>query len=357
MAAVLEADTDLTEALAEQVRSAAEVRRPLRIVGGGTKAFYGRPVDGAPLELAGHRGIVMHDPSELVLIARAGTPLAHIEARLAEHGQMLGFEPPLFGSASTLGGAVAAGLAGQRRPFVGAVRDFVLGVKILDGRGQALRFGGQVFKNVAGFDAFRLMAGALGGLGVILEVSLRVTPRPPREAAIVLDLAPEPARAWLSEALRRPCPVSGAYHDGTRLHLRLSGGEAGVAAALAQFGGQTGPLAFWDDLRQRSHPMFAPDAPLWRLSLPRTVPPPDVGDLVAWDWAGAQRWVRSDRPAEAIRRAAAEAGGHATLFGAATPADLRFQPLAPAVLALHQRLKAALDPAGVLNPGRMYPEL
>src|SRR5262249_8302295 len=163
-----------------------------------------------------------------------------------------------------------------------------------------LRFGGQVFKNVAGFDAFRLMAGALGQLGVILDVSLRVTPRPPYEAAIALELAPEPARAWLADVLRRPCPISGGSPDRQPppLRRRLSGGEAGVAAALAQFGGEPEPLAFWDDLRRRTHPMFTADAPLWRLSLPRTGPAPDVGDVIAWDWAGAQRWVRSDRPAE-----------------------------------------------------------
>jgi glycolate oxidase FAD binding subunit len=345
---------DLTASLAEQIRAAVANRSALRIVGGDTKAFYGRQTTGAPLRLAGHAGIIAYDPSELVIVARAGTPLSEIEARLAACGQRLAFEPPRFGPASTIGGAVAAGLAGPRRPFAGAVRDSVLGVTILDGRGQLLRFGGQVFKNVAGFDAFRLMAGALGALGVILEVSLRVAPNPRRELAIAVEMASDAARAWLAGLMRGPTPLSGAFYDGSRLHLRLSGGEAGVAALAATLGGEEEPLAFWDDVRDHRHASTAGDGPLWRLSLPQTAPIPTIGDVVAWDWAGAQVWLRSDATAQTIWDAAAAAGGHSTLFRGAGPGDEVFQPLAPAMLALHQRLKAALNPAGILNPGRMY---
>ncbi len=249
---------------------------------------------------------------------------------------------------------VAAGLSGPRRPFAGAVRDCVLGATILDGRGQVLRFGGQVFKNVAGFDGFRLMAGALGGLGVILEVSLRVTPAPRREVAVALELSSDAARTWVCELMRRPTPLSGAFHDGQRLHLRLAGGEAGVAALAAELGGEDEPLVFWDDVRDLRHAAIAGDGPLWRLSLPQTASIPPVGDVAAWDWAGSLVWLRSDRPAEEIWRAAGPVDGHATLWRGSAGGDEVFQPLAPAVLALHQRLKAAFDPAGVLNPGRMY---
>jgi glycolate oxidase FAD binding subunit len=342
---------DLTDALADQVRRAAADRTPLRIVGGDTKAFYGRRVGGEPLSLAGHAGIVSYDPSELVVTARAGTPLAEIEARLAEHGQRLAFEPPSFGAASTLGGVVAAGLSGQRRPFAGAVRDCVLGAVILDGQGRRLAFGGQVFKNVAGFDLFRLQAGALGCLGVILEVSLRVTPRPRREAGLALELPSAEARARVTQLMRRPTPLSGAFHDGARLHLRLSGGEAGVEAMARELGGEAEPIGIWDEARIGSPP---DGPPLWRLSLPQTAPIPDVGDQIGWDWAGGQAWFRSEATPQAIWDAAAKVGGHATLFSEAQPGAEVFQPLAPAMLALHQRLKAALDPAGVLNPGRMY---
>jgi glycolate oxidase FAD binding subunit len=353
-AALTEPDDDLTETLAEQVRQAAASRTPLRIVGGDTKAFYGRQTQGEPLSLADYRGLVEYDPSELVITARAGTLLSEIEARLEAHGQRLAFEPPRFGAESTIGGVVAAGLSGPRRPFAGAVRDCVLGVKIVDGRGRVLRFGGQVFKNVAGFDAFRLMAGALGCLGAILEVSIRVTPKPRRELVLALEMGPVEARAWLGELMRRPVPLSGAYHEAGRLHLRLAGGEAGVAAMAAELGGEDEPLAFWDAVRDHGQAALAGDAPLWRLTLPQTAPIPACGDVVAWDWAGALAWLRSEKPADAIWNAAAAAGGHATLFRGAQPGEEVFQPLAPAMLALHQRLKAALDPAGVLNPGRMY---
>jgi glycolate oxidase FAD binding subunit len=357
-AQLLTADGDLAEALADQVRRAAQARRPLRIVGGDTKRWYGRAVEGERLELGGHRGIVSHDPSELVLTARAGTPLNDIEARLADHGQMLGFEPLSFGAAGTIGGAVATGLCGQRRPFAGATRDFVLGVTVLDGRGRRLRFGGTVFKNVAGFDAFRLMAGAMGQLGVILEVSLRVVPRPRREAALALELASEAAREWLTQRRRAATAISGAFHDGARLHLRLSGGEAGVAATRRELGGESEALALWEGLRRDGHPALTSDGPVWRLSLSSDQRPPVLGALLAWDWAGAQGWLSTDLEPERMWRAAAEAGGHATLFRPGDAgADEVFQPLPASMLALHQRLKAALDPAGVLNPGRMYREL
>jgi len=207
---------------------------------------------------------------------------------------------------------------------------------------------------VAGFDAFRLMAGALGTLGVILQVSLRVTPSPRREIARVLEMASEPARAWIAGEMRRAGPLSGAFHDGSRLHLRLSGGDGGVIAAADALGGEDEPLGFWDAVRDLRHPALAGEGPLWRLSLPQTAPIPEVGEAVAWDWAGSQVWLRSDAPAAAIWAAVGGVGGHATLFRGAKDGDEVFQPLAPAMLALHQRLKAALDPAGVLNPGRLY---
>lgn len=350
-------DADLTEVLADRIRRAAAERIPLRIVGGDTKAFYGRQARGEFLHVAGHRGIVTCEPTELVLRARGGTPLAEVEARLAQYGQHLGFEPPDFGPASTIGGVVAAGLGGARRPFAGAVRDFVLGATILDGRGQVLTFGGQVFKNVAGFDAFRLMAGGLGQLGVILDVSLRVTPKPQAEMGRVLELDSEAARLWLVQRMRQASPLSGAFHDGRRLHLRLSGGAAGVESTARAIGGEAEAPAFWDDLKQFRHPVFDGGGPLWRVSVPRTAGPFEIGETLAWDWAGAQRWVRSDAEPQAIWGAAAALGGHATLFSGARAGDEVFQPLPSPLLALHQRLKAAFDPAGVLNPGRMYAEL
>ena len=346
-------DADLTEVLADAVRAAAADRRALAIRGAGTRTRQGRPVDGAPLEVTGHRGVVDYDPAELVLTARAGTPLSDIEALLEAHGQMLAFEPPHFGPGGTLGGAVAAGLSGPRRPFTGALRDFVLGVRILDGRGQALRFGGTVFKNVAGFDAFRLMAGAQGELGVLLDISLRVVPKPMAEAARVLDLSPEEGRRRVADLMRRPLPLSGAFHDGQALHLRLSGGPAGVAATLALVGGREADPAGWTAIRDLSHPALAGGEGLWRIALPRTGPA-GAFETLPWDQAGGVRWLKAAAPPPGAWEAAASLGGHIQrIRGTADPA---FQPLPAPLMALHRRVKAALDPLGILNPGRMYAE-
>lgn len=343
-------------AVAEQVRAAAAEGRALRIVGGDTKAFLGRRTGGERLTLQQHAGVVDYDPAELVVTARAGTSILALQALLAEHGQRLAFEPPVFGRESTVGGVVAAGLSGPARPFAGAVRDAVLGVTVVDGRGRTLRFGGVVFKNVAGFDGFRLMAGAYGRLGVILDVSLRVAPAPRREAAVALELPREPAAALVRGLMRRAMPLSGACHDGVRLHLRLSGGDQAVAAAKREIGGEGEDLAFWSDLRDLRLSWFAGDEALWRLGLPEGAPDPALPGRWLWDWAGAQRWLATEAPASEVMAAAASVGGHASRFRGATDGEA-FSPLAPPVLALHKRLAAAFDPAGVLNPGRMYAEL
>jgi len=347
------ADADLTGVLAETVRAASAAGRPLEIVGGGTKRFYGRSARGEALAVAGHSGIVDYEPSELVITARAGTPLARIEDQLAQHGQVLGFEPPRLGPASTLGGVVAAGLAGPRRPFAGAVRDFVLGVRVLDGRGRVLRLGGTVFKNVAGFDAFRLMAGAMGTLGVLLDVSLRVSPAPAEEVTLALDEPWPRARERITALSRRPTPLSGAVHDGERLVLRLSGAAAAVAATAAEIGGEPAGGEVWERLRRMRGPVL--DAPrLWRLSLPRATALDDLAGPAIRDWAGAQVWLAGDAPAARVREIARAAGGHAVLFRGAGEGEAVFDPLPEPLMALHRRIKAAFDPGGVFNPGRMY---
>jgi glycolate oxidase FAD binding subunit len=344
---------DIAEALAAQVRSAGPARRPLRIVGGDSKVFLGRLVEGDRLDVSGHRGVLAYEPTELVITARAGTPVTMIEALLVENGQMLAFEPPVFSPSSTIGGVVAAGLSGPRRPFAGAVRDFVLGARILDGRGHSLRMGGTVFKNVAGFDAFRLMAGAFGCLGVLLEVSLRVTPRPRAEVALVFERDWRAARAWITALMRGPLPLSGAWTDGVRLHLRLSGPEAAVRAARRDLGGEVEGLADWEAIRHMTHPLLA-SARLWRLAVPQAAEIGDIDGRWLWDWGGAQRWLLTDQPATRIRAAAAAVGGHATLFRGHAQGEDVFAPLPRPLFELHQRLKAAFDPDGVLNPGRMY---
>lgn len=344
---------DVAEMLADRVRAASAAGKPLRIVGGDTKAFYGRMMDGEALDVSGHRGVVDYEPSELVITARAGTPIYEIEHLLARHGQMLAFEPPILGLGSTLGGVVASGLAGPRRPFSGAVRDSVLGVKVLNGGGQPLRLGGTVFKNVAGFDGFRLMAGALGCLGVLLEVSLRVAPVPATEISRSFELPWPAAQTRITALMRRPVPLSGAAHDGRSLHLRLAGAAAAVVATAAEIGGDETPDGFWSDLRHRRiRPLAQPR--LWRLSVPRTAKIPDLPGWWLRDWGGAEIWLDSEAPPARVRAIATDAGGHATVYRGAGPGEDVFTPLPPGLLALHQRLKAAFDPSGVFNPGRMY---
>ncbi len=350
-------DRDLTGSLREQVLAAAEGGTSLRLRGHDSKAFLGNPGNGPTLELSGHRGIVNYEPTELVVTARAGTPLTEIEAALAENGQMLSFEPPHFAGQGTLGGAVASGLAGPARPWGGAPRDLVLGVRLLDGRGQVLRFGGEVMKNVAGYDVSRLMAGALGTLGILLEISLKVLPAPTGTATQVLELSRDAAMTKLRELARQPAPLSGACHLDGRLYLRLAGAEASVSAWQQRIGGET--LApnntFWQRLRDHELDFFdRPDTSLWRLSLAPATPRLACENEVLLDWGGAQRWVFTDAPAGQVRQWVAEEDGHAELFRRAPNETAPFQVLDPALLTLHRRLKERFDPAGIFNPGRLF---
>ncbi len=354
--------------LVEQVRDAADRKVALDVRGGATKAFYGGVPRGEPLELRPLAGISSHEPTELVVTARAGTPLAELEAALAAHGQCLPFEPPRFGEGGTVGGMVAAGLAGPARASVGGVRDYVLGATLLNGRGEVLTFGGQVMKNVAGYDVSRVLAGSLGVLGVICEVSLKVLPLPADTATLVYDCSAADAVRQLNAWGGQPLPVNAsAWHQGA-LCVRLSGAAAAVKAARARMGGQVmasqAAAVWWGGVRDHRHPFFALDAlalsrgeSLWRLSLPQVAPPIDLPGDGFIEWGGAQRWLRSDAAPAEVRAAAARAGGHATLFRGGDRAGGVFAPLSEPLARIHRRLKEAFDPAGVFNPGRLYADL
>ncbi len=356
--------------ITERVRAADADATPLRIRGGGSKDFYGQRLQGELLDTRALAGITGYEPSELVVTVRAGTPLAELEAVLAEQGQCLPFEPPRFAAGGTVGGMVACGLSGPARAAVGSVRDYVLGLGLLNGRAELLVFGGQVMKNVAGYDVSRLMAGALGTLGLITEVSLKVLPQAPAEATLVFELDQGRALDQLHRCGGQPLPLNAScwlleQGRGT-LYLRLRGAVAAVEAACRSLGGErldpAAAAAHWNACRDLKLPFFTPPAPamgLWRLSVAQTAPLFELPGLPLVEWQGGQRWLWAP-PAQAdrIRAAARSAGGHATLFIASqahgAEADTRFEPLKPALERIHRALKAEFDPAGIFNRGRLY---
>jgi glycolate oxidase FAD binding subunit len=356
--------------LIEQVRAAVSAGMSLRITGGNTKAFYGEPVRGEPLFTAGWSGIVSHEPSELVVTVRAGTPLAELEAVLAEQGQCLPFEPPHFANGGTVGGMVAAGLAGPARASVGTVRDYVLGVRFINGRGELLTFGGQVMKNVAGYDVSRVLAGSMGQLGVITEVSLKVLPFAPAEATLVFELDQHEALEQLHRWGGQPLPINAScwVKDDTQasapelLFLRLRGAVAAVDAACERLMREAGGTRMdnaqaspdWVLCRDQHLPFFdAPSADLclWRLAVPQTAPVISLPWAQLIEWQGAQRWLwASVDAAREIRAATAAVKGHATLFragGDGATGVPRFDALSPAIQTITERLRAEFDPAGI----------
>ncbi|OHC64256.1 MAG: glycolate oxidase subunit GlcE [Rhodocyclales bacterium RIFCSPLOWO2_02_FULL_63_24] len=345
----------------DEFRSRILERKPLRLRGGGSKDFYGGPLSGEILDTRGYSGIVGYEPTELVITARAGTPLVEIESALATRRQVIACEPPQFGAGATIGGTVAAGLSGPRRATAGSLRDFVLGVKLMDGEGRELNFGGQVMKNVAGFDVSRLVTGSLGTLGLILEVSLKVLPQPLAETTLRFEMPQNQALAAMNRWAGQPLPLAAScWQDGV-LTLRLCGAKAAVLAACEKLGGErvaeSDAASFWAALREQAGEFFAGDAPLWRLSLPSVAPPLELPGPLLIEWGGAQRWLRGTVDVATLRETAARAGGHASLFRGGDKSGGVFAPLPPALMEVHRRLKQSFDPYGVFNPGRLYPEL
>ena len=385
---------DASEFLANQVLEAYGNERALRIVSGNSKPHLGQPVNGEPLDVSGHYGIVDYEPTELVVTARAGTPLSELESIVHQSGQMLPFEPPHLGAGATLGGTIACGLSGPRRPHSGSARDYVLGIKMINGCGEVLRFGGQVMKNVAGYDVSRLMVGAQGTLGVLLDVSLKVLPRPACERTVFIEMSAGVGIETMNWLAARPLPLTAACHvpemdsQAEVLCLRLSGAEEAVEESIAYLRKEQSDFfievlpenneqatLFWQSLRERKHdfflnPLAKPTQSLWRLSLPPATPVfwREKSDGVKTehhkqsqeeaftatcliDWAGAQRWMKTEAPAEAVHEAVTRHGGYATLLTAESATQ---SPLSPGLMAVHKNLKRAFDPKGLLNPERLY---
>ncbi|MBL8278017.1 MAG: glycolate oxidase subunit GlcE [Pelomonas sp.] len=358
--------------LRTRIRAASDARTPLRITGHGSKDFYGGPLQGEPLSTLSLAGVTAYEPSELYISVLAGTPLVQVENLLAQQRQRLAFQPPRFagapGGRGTVGGMVAAGLSGPSRAALGSVRDHVLGAVILNGQGELLSFGGTVMKNVAGFDVSRVLAGSMGQLGLITEVTLKVLPLPAAAATLRFELDQPAALKAINTWGGQPLPIeASAWWDGALL-LRLGGAEAAVASACRKLGGDAIPAdlaePFWTGLRDHADEFFAGaeravagGARLWRLSLPSTAPELKLHGEQLIEWGGAQRWVVTPMEPAAVREAAAGVGGHATLFRALDKSPGAFAPLSAPLAAIHRRLKASFDPQGVFNPGRLYPDL
>lgn len=349
----MSADNDKTEQLRDRIVNAYRAKTPLVISAGNSKAFYGREVEGEGLRLDEHRGILSYQASELVITARSGTRLVDLEAALDQHNQQLAFEPPLHTEHATLGGAIACGLSGPARAFRGAARDFVLGAQVVNGKGELLQFGGQVMKNVAGYDVSRLMAGAQGTLGVLTEISLKVLPKSEAETTLAFEVDAAQGHQWLRDWLHQGQPISASCHHQGTLSLRLSSTENSIKQAHNRMGGEIVSSALWHQLRHQTHPYFQQDQ-LWRLSLPPSTNIHNEDDQLI-EWGGGLRWKVSNND---LFEQARRLHGHATRYAIRTTSSQQvFQPLQPAMLAIHKRIKQAFDPHNVLNPRRLYQEL
>lgn len=348
--------TDITQALIARVKQASHDGTALQIVGGGSKQFMGRKPSGDPISMSEHRGIISYEPIELVLTARAGTPLAEINAALAEHHQCLAFEPPTFNGQATLGGTLACHLSGPARPWSGSIRDHVLGVRLINGRAESLRFGGQVMKNVAGYDVSRMQAGAMGTLGIITEVSLKIMPKPAATVTLKQEMDAATAIETMNRLSGQSKPLTGACWFDNHLYLRLAGARSAVDSTVSQWQGAAldDSDAFWTALREQQLDYFLDDAALWRFSVKSSAAHmlPDEDWLI--DWGGAQRWLRGDFATEKLEALAEAAGGQVSLYRGGDRRQEVFHTQPEALQKIHQRLKHAFDPNGVFNPNRLY---
>ena len=338
----------------ETIRKAAAEQTLLRIRGSGSKDFYGLVLIGDVLDTRALTGIVDYETTELVMTARAGTPLREVEKALADGGQMLAFEPPYFAPDATFGGCIASGFSGPRRAAMGSARDFVLGVRMVNGLGEDLHFGGQVMKNVAGYDLSRLLTGSFGTLGLLTEVSVKVLPLPPEERTLRFKLDEAAAIESMNKWAAKPLSISATCHVDGSLYVRLSGAAAAVKASQKRLGGDLveDGAAFWRSIREQTHPLFRGAPALWRFSIKPTAAPLDLGTQLI-EWNGGLRWIAADLDPSQAFDLAHKAGGHATLFRDGNRRH-GIQQFSPGLLAVHKKLKRAFDPHGILGPGRIH---
>lgn len=350
---------DNSQQIQSQVLDAYKNKNALKICAGNSKHFYGPKIDASSLDVSEHQGIINYEPTELVVTVRAGTRLSELEATLSESNQILPFEPPHFAETATIGGTVACNLSGPARAYSGAARDFVLGSNIINGKAESLKFGGQVMKNVAGYDASRLMCGALGTLGVILDVSLKVLPKPETEITLSHQCDINQAMFNMHQWVKQSLPVTATCYDGSHLFIRLTGNDSSVNSAKKIIGGEMldNSQTFWQQVKEQTHNFFKTDKPLWRLSLSSNNPPLELQGDTFYEWGGALRWLKTESPAEKIRDELEAVGGHATLFRNNNLTSSTFHPLSNGLLSIHKNLKKAFDPENILNPGAMYKDI
>jgi glycolate oxidase FAD binding subunit len=347
------------DAWKSQIKEAAARRHKLAIRGSGSKSFCTLRASSDTVEVLDTRayaGIVEYEPNELVIVVRCGTRLSEVEALMADSGQMLAFEPPQFGNGATVGGTVAAGLSGPRRPYAGSVRDFVLGCKVLDGKGDHLAFGGKVMKNVAGFDVSRLMTGSMGSLGVVTEAAFKCLPLPKTQQTRVFDLDAVSAVIAMNRWYAEANPITAATWVNGKLHIRLAGAEPAVNSSAARLGGELlgDDVAWWRDWREQQHAFFAGEHALIRVACRSNAPWGDIAngpEQQAMEWGGALRWLKTSLDAlPAIREWARAEGGHATVFrGAASDTD-RAAPPQPALAGIQAKVKQSFDPYNIFMP-------
>lgn len=358
--------SDFLDDLCNRVELAARNKTPLRAVGGGTKNFYGGPLQGSEVDMRQWAGIVEYEPTELVITAKPGTPLLEVEATLASQKQELAFEPPRFGAHSTLGGAIASGLAGPARLSKGGIKDYVLGCTLLNGKGQLLHFGGVVMKNVAGYDIARVVPGSMGTLGIVTELAIKVMPIAPAEATLQFHMQVNQAIAQSNAWLSKPLPISATFFEENTLTVRLRGASAAVQAALKKMGGEEmspeHAQIFWTAVRDQQHEFFTTSGDLWRLALPPTTENLPLSGQSVHEWGSGLRWFRPEGTnveQEKIRTLAKSVGGHATLYRTSNPAARvhAFQQIDASLLKLQRRLKEQFDPAGVFSINRLSPIL
>ena len=347
---------DITAKICDAVSDAYQASQALHIQAGQSKLFYGNEPVGTVLNVSTHKGIIDYEPSELFITARCGTSLHEIESVLAEHNQMLPFEPPAFGSDATIGGTIACGVSGPRRPYAGAARDNVLGTHIVNGKGEYLRFGGQVMKNVAGYDISRLMCGSFGTLGIMLQISLKVIPAQPDEITLSIECNEHDAVSRMHEWMQTDLPITGTYFEANHLFVRIAGVEATLHKVKSILGGTqvSESEKFWHAVKEQQRDFFKKSDSLWRLVIPSNSPSLAENGECTLEWNGGLRWLKTDMNHNDVFSMAENLSGHATLYRAKNKPANCFQPLSSRVQSLQLNMKKAFDPKGILNPGRMY---